>query len=86
MIQDEVNRIREKMNNFSAKNIWNLDETAIFGRNIFSTKDQVGRLIRTEKQRLTGLLYIDVAGNIPHRPAIIDPAFPTGSKVGLIKE
>ena len=30
MIQDEVNRIREGMEKFSANNIWNADETAIF--------------------------------------------------------
>ena len=90
MIQDEVNRIRERIKNFSANNIWNADETAIFvndiGRNTFSPKNHVGRLIGTDKQCVTGLLFIDAAGNIPHRPAIIDSAFPTGSKVGVIKE
>ena len=90
MIQDEVNRIREKMKNFTANNIWNADETAIFvndfGRNTFSPKDHVGKLIRTDKQRITGLLYIDAVGNIHHGPAIIDSAFQTGSKVGVIKE
>ena len=30
VIQDEVNRIREGMKNFSAINIWNADKTAIF--------------------------------------------------------
>ena len=30
MIQDEVNPIRERIKNFSANNIWNADETAIF--------------------------------------------------------
>ena len=39
-----------------------------------------------EKQRVTGLLYIDAEGTIPFRPAIIDSAFSTGSKVGVIKE
>ena len=29
VIQDEVNRIRERMKNFSANNIWNADETSI---------------------------------------------------------
>ena len=90
VIQDEVNRIREKMKKFSPNNIWNADETAIYvndiGRNTFSPKDHVGRLIGTDKQRVTGLLFIDAAGNIPHRPAIIDSCFPTGSKVGVIKE
>ena len=88
VIQDEVNRIREKMKNFTANNIWNADETAIFvndiGRNTFSPNDHVGRLINNDKQRVTGL-YIDAAGNI-HVPAIIDSAFPTGSKFGVIKE
>ena len=73
MIQDEVNRIREKMKNFTANNIWNADETAIFvndiGRNTFSPNDHVGRLINNDKQRVTGL-YIDAAGNI-HVPLVI---------------
>ena len=30
MIQDEVNPIRERIKKFSANNIWNADETAIF--------------------------------------------------------
>ena len=30
VIQDEVNPIRERIKNFSANNIWNADETAIF--------------------------------------------------------
>ena len=74
VIQDEVNRIREKMKNFTANNIWNADETAIFvndiGRNTFSPNDHVGRLINNDKQRVTGLLYIDAAGNI-HVPLVI---------------
>ena len=78
------------MKNFSANNIWNADETAIFfndfGINTFSPKDHVGKLISTDKQRITGLLYIDAVGNIPHGPAIIDLDFETGSKVGVIKE
>ena len=32
------------------------------------------------------MLYIDAEGTIPFRPAIIDSAFSTGSKVGVIKE
>ena len=90
VIQDEVNRIRERMKKFSPNNIWNADETAIFvndiGRNTFSGKDHVGRLIGTDKQRVTGLSFIDAAGYISHRPAIRDSAFQTGSKVGVIKE
>ena len=90
VIQDEVNRIRERMKKFSPNNIWNADETAIFvndiGRNTFSPKDHVGRLIGTDKQRVTGLSFIDAAGYISHRPAIRDSAFQTGSKVGVIKE
>ena len=78
------------MKNFSANNISNADETAIFvndiGRNTFSPNDHVGRQISNDKQRVTGLLYIDAAGNIPHRPAIKDSAFLTGSKVEVIKE
>ena len=74
MIQDEVNRIREKMKNFTANNIWNADETAIFvndiGRNNFSPNYHVGRLISNDKQRVTGLLYIDATGNI-HVPLVI---------------
>ena len=54
MIQDEVNRIRGKMKNF-----WNADETAIFvndfGINTFLPKEHVGRLISSDKQRVTGL-------------------------------
>ena len=57
VIQDEVNRIRERMKNFSANNIWKADETAIFvndiGRNTFSSKDHVGRLVSTDKQHVT---------------------------------
>ena len=90
VIQNEVDRIRERKKKFSANNIWNADETAIFvnniGRNTFSPKDHVGRLIGSDKQRVTGLLFIGAAGNIPHHPAKIDFAFPTGSKVGVIKE
>ena len=78
------------MKNYSAKNTWNADETAIFindqGRSTFAPRDHVGRLVHCEKQRVTGLLYIDAEGTIPFRPAIIDSAFSTGSKVGVIKE
>ena len=85
-----INRIRERMKKFSAKSIWNADETAIFvkniGKNTFSPKYHVGRLIGTDKQRVTGLLFIDGASNIPHRPAIINSGFATGSKVGEIKK
>ena len=78
------------MKNYSAKNTWNADETAIFlkdqGRSTFAPRDHVGRLVQCEKQRVTGLLDIDAEGTIPFRPPIIDSAFSTGSKVGVIKE
>ena len=90
VIKDEINRIQERMKNNSAKNTWNADETAIFvndqGRSTFTPRDHVGRQVNCEKQRVTRLLYIDAEGTIPFRPAIIDYAFSTGSKVGVIKE
>ena len=56
------------MKNYSAKNTWNADETAIFindqGRSTFAPRDHVGRLVACEKQRVTGLLYIDAEGAI----------------------
>ena len=56
------------MKNYSAKNTWNADETAIFvndqGRSTFAPRDHVGRLVHCEKQRVTGLLYIDAEGTI----------------------
>ena len=78
------------MKNYSARNTWNADETAIFindqGRSTFAPRDHVGRLVNGEKQRVTGLIYIDAEGSIPFRPAIIDSGFSTGSKDGVIKE
>ena len=90
VIKDEIKRIQDRMKNYSAKNTWNADETAIFvndqGRSTFAPRDHVGRLVNCEKQRVTGLIYIDAEGNIPFRPAIIDSCFSTGSKNGAIKE
>ena len=78
------------MKNYSARNTWNADETASFindqGRSTFAPRDHVGRLVNGEKQRVTGLIYIDAEGSIPFRPAIIDSGFSTGSKDGVIKE
>ena len=90
VITDEIKRIQDRMKNYSAKNTWNADETAIFindqGRSTFAPRDHVGRLVACEKQRVTGLLYIDAEGTIPFRPAIIDSGFSTGSNSGVIKE
>ena len=87
VIKDEINRIQERMKNYSAKNTWNADETAIFvndqGRSTFAPRDHV---VHCNKQRVKGLLYSDAESTIPFRPAIIDSAFSTGSKVGVIKE
>ena len=90
VITEEINRIQDRMKNYSAKNTWNADETAIFindqGRSTFAPRDHVGRLVACEKQRVTGLLYIDAEGAIAFRPAIIDSGFSTGSNSGVIKE
>lgn len=39
-----------------------------FGRNTFSPKDLVGRLLHCEKQRAIGLFFIDKAPYTPDRP------------------
>ena len=35
---------------------------------------------------MTALIYINAAGFIAQRPAVIDFCFPTGSKKGILKE
>ena len=56
-MRDEINRIQDRMKNYSAKNTWTADETAIFitdqGRTTFAPRDDVGRLVVCEKQRVT---------------------------------
>ena len=56
-MRDEINRIQDRMKNYSAKNTWTADETAIFitdqGRSTFAPRDDVGRLVVCEKQRVT---------------------------------
>ena len=78
------------MKNYSAKNTWNADETAIFindqGRSTFAPRDYVGRLVACEKQRVTGLLYIDEEGAIAFVQQLSTPDFQLVLTLELLKK